>query len=390
MSVGSMSRGRRGHHPTPFGERALAFCKGRSGGAVDWPETKPETVAATLQQFGQAGLLGLRFLDPDVEGPTPQDVRETLDAIEVLARHSGTFASIYMVNAILGGALIALMGTREQKAKLLPGLREGRLQLAFALTEPEAGSDAASIESVAERCDGGFVLSGNKVYTTGALTADLLLVVARTADAADRRAFTVFLVPGASEGLDIEPLERLASGAHASCWVALDDVRLDEDAVLGGLPAIGTAWPMLRIIGAMERLVVSAMSLGLASAITGRAVDFAKTRKQFGQPIASFQAIQHMLVDMRMGETAMRLFLDNAVSALEDAGWSAAEIPMAKAFCAEQLQTVAALGMRVMGGRSCFRFEEMERYYREAPFSLFAGGTVEVQKMLVARAMGLA
>jgi alkylation response protein AidB-like acyl-CoA dehydrogenase len=164
---------------------------------------------------------------------------------------------------------------------------------------------------------------------------------------------------------------------------------VDGDAVVGGGAAIGAAWAPLRITGALERLIVAAMALGLASTIVERAVDFAKSRQQFGQPIAKFQAIQHMLVEMRTCETGMRLFVDNALNGLERSGYAGAEIPMAKYVCSEQLQDIAALGMRVMGGRAFFRFDEMERYYREAPFSLFAGGTVEIQKMLIARAMGL-
>jgi alkylation response protein AidB-like acyl-CoA dehydrogenase len=313
-----------------------------------------------------------------------------VNVVEVLAGRSGTLASIYMVNAVLGGALIALMGTPSQKATLLAGLRAGRLQLAFAMTERRPGPTPPASPRRPSAAATDFTLKGEKIYTTGASTADQLLVVARLAEQAqDKRAFTIFLVPGTAEGLTIEPLEQLSNMGHASCRVQFDDVPVDADAVLGGPSAIGSAWATLRITGALERLTVSAMALGLATAIVERAIEFAKSRKQFGQPIAKFQAIQHMLVEMRTHETTMRLFVDNALNALESSGHAGAEIPMAKYVCSEQLQTIAALGMRVMGGRAFFRFEEMERYYREAPFSLFAGGTVEIQKMLIARAMGL-
>jgi alkylation response protein AidB-like acyl-CoA dehydrogenase len=138
-----------------------------------------------------------------------------------------------------------------------------------------------------------------------------------------------------------------------------------------------------------ERLVVAAMACGHGRAIVRRAVEFAKSRRQFGQAIAAHQAIQHTLVEMRTIETGMHLFVENALSTLENGGDATQEICMAKYVCAEQLQTLASHGMRVMGGRSYFEFEDMSRYYREAPFCLYAGGTIEIQKMLIARAMGL-
>ena len=116
---------------------------------------------------------------------------------------------------------------------------------------------------------------------------------------------------------------------------------------------------------------------------------FARERRQFGQAIAGFQAIQHTLVEMRTIETGMRLFVDNALSAMEAGGDSTEAVCMAKYVCSEQLQRLVAMGMRVLGGRAFFEFEDMARYAREAPFTLYAGGTVEIQKLLIARQMGL-
>jgi alkylation response protein AidB-like acyl-CoA dehydrogenase len=202
--------------------------------------------------------------------------------------------------------------------------------------------------------------------------------------------FGIFLVPAGSAGLTVEPLDMLAGGSYPPCRVHLERVRVGPEAVLGGSERLGSAWGTLRLTGSYERLVVAALALGLASAIVERSIAFARERTQFGQPIARFQAIQHSLVEMKTGQTAMRLFVEHALAALDTGGDATQAVRMAKYLCAEQLQQIAAQGMRIMGGRAYFGFEDMARYYRESPYCLYAGGTVEIQKMLIARTMGLA
>ena len=165
------------------------------------------------------------------------------------------------------------------------------------------------------------------------------------------------------------------------------DVRLGPELLLGGTEWLGKIWPVLRFSGSLERIVVAATAVGLADAIVDRACSFAKGRRQFGQPIASFQSLQHLLVEMRTAQVGMRLFVEHGLQMLA-AGEPEQAASMAKCYCAEQLQEIVAKGMRIMGGRA-FSFEEMSRYYCEAPFSLYAGGTIEIQKSLIARSMGI-
>lgn len=139
----------------------------------------------------------------------------------------------------------------------------------------------------------------------------------------------------------------------------------------------------------VERLVVAWYAVGLAGSIVRRATEFAKERQQFGQAIASFQSIQHALVDMAIIERTMRLLARDALACVVEGQDATQQILMAKCYCSEQLQVLVAHGMRVMGGRAFFEFEDMSRYYREAPFALYAGGTVEVHKMLIARNLGI-
>ncbi len=350
------------------------------------PVPKDE-VATVIQRLASVGALDLGFLTE--EGFRPGDVTRVATTSRILAANSGAISTSYAVNVIFGGLFVALMGTPEQHT-LLRLISRGKCQLAFALTEPQSGSDAASIQTTATPKGGGYVLDGEKIFTTGAQNADYILVAGRIADrGASPRALTIFLVPNGLEGLSIEPLGKLAGNELASCRVSLNGVEVPENAVLGGSRGLGDAWRYMRLTGAMERLTIAAEATGLAGAIVDRAITFARQRKQFGQPVASFQAIQHKLVDMKTTQISMRLMVDRAAQAMEERDDATEEVCMAKYYCAEKLQEVVAAGMRVLGGRAYFEFEEMARYYREAPLSLYAGGTIEIQKNLIARAMKL-
>src|SRR5216683_562247 len=329
---------------------------------LDGTEPDKSLVSAALLEFANAGLFDLGYLDPASNGISADDMRRATIIVSALAGRSLSLATIYMVNAVFGGAFVAQIATTGQKRDLLPAIRNGTAQIAFAI-------------------------SGEKIYITGAASADHVLVVARF-EGGDKRAISLFLVPTGAQGLVIKPLPRIAGNTHGSCQLFLDDVRVGPDQLLGGNEKLGKAWATLRFTGSLERIVVAATATGLAGAVVDRAIDFAKERRQFGNTIASFQAVQHMLVEMRTAETGMRLFVDHAVDMLAS-GESDIAASMAKFHCAEQLQEIVAKGMRIMGGRACFTFEQMSRFYCEAPFSLYAGGTIEIQKALIARAMGI-
>jgi alkylation response protein AidB-like acyl-CoA dehydrogenase len=355
---------------------------------LDRPSTGREAIDLVMKEIAAHGLMEIGFLDTGRN--SGGDFHRLAAIVETLAGYSGAVASIYVVNAVFGGACLALLGNSSQKAEFLREIKAGRCQVAFALTEPEAGSDAASIKTIATRVPGGFQLNGEKIFTTGAAVADYIFVVARNENiGADGRQVSVFLVKRDTEGLTVEPLQKMAANLHASCRVVMQNAFLPENMVLGGLERMGAAWSGLRVLGNLERFVVATSSVGLAKAVTDRAVEFAKVRQQFGKPIAAFQSIQHKLVEMRTLVHAMGLMVAHAAELLESGLDATEQVCMAKYYCAEQLQHVVACGMRVLGGRAYFEPEDMERYYREAPLALYAGGTVEIQKHLIARCMGL-
>jgi len=355
---------------------------------LDRSISEREVIDLVMTEIVANGLMEIGFLNSGRN--SGGDFHRVAAITETLASYSGAVASIYVVNAVFGGTCLALLGTAVQKAQFLADVKAGKSQVAFALTEPEAGSDASSIKTAATRVAGGFRLNGEKIFTTGAAVADYIFVVARyEAVESQRRQLGVFMVKRNSEGLTVEPLQKMAANLHASCRVVIKDVLLSEDMVLGGIGNLDAASSGLRVLGTLERFVVAASNVGLARAVTNRAVEFAKGRRQFGKQIATFQSIQHKLVEMHTLVRAMSLMVGHAGGLLESGSDATEQVCMAKYYCAEQLQHVVACGMRVLGGRAYFEPEDMERYYREAPLALYAGGTVEIQKHLIARCMGL-
>ncbi len=353
----------------------------------EYASSPKHAARSVIQELGGAGALDLGFLR---EGELlPGDITRIAETAMMLSSHDGTISTTYAVNIVFGGLFIALMGTDEQKA-MLRKIQTGQCQLAFALTEPAHGSDAAGIQAVATPCEDGYSLDGEKIFTTGAENADYILVAARRSNCKESaRALSIFLVPADTPGLTVEPLDKLAGNMLSSCRVVMKGVRIPASAVLGGDKGLDDAWRWMRITGAMERLTVAAEATGLAGAIVNRAMSYARQRSQFGQPIANFQSIQHRLVEIKTLHTTMSLLVDRAVRAMESGDDATEEVCTAKYYCAEQLQEIMAAGMRIMGGRAYFEFEDMARYYRQAPLFLYAGGTIEVQKNLIARSLKL-
>lgn len=359
----------------------------RLGPPLDEVRTRPAAATSDiLHALAVASAPSPSYLSAHNTRPTGDDMRQVMRDLAVLARHSWTIASVYMINRLMAGVLIAAGGTQRQREQLLAQIDEGSREFAFALTEPEAGSDAASIATVAIPDGNGFRIEGEKHYITGAASADDVLVVARTGEG---RSFGIFIVPRSSSGLTVEIQDKMAMHQHASCRLVLNDVRVTEDAVLGGLEDVGRAWSLLRYTGSFERTAIAAMAAGSASTIVDHCIAFAKARVQFGHPISSFQAVQHILVDMVSAERVMHLLVADAVAAWDSGDDITAVACTAKYLCAENLQDIVAKAMRILGGRAFFDHEQMSRLYREAPFALYAGGTNEIQRNLVARSLGL-
>ena len=367
-------------------EQVTDFCKHHHNlqiaAALD---EEPEYPDAVHTAMAEAGLLG--HCQPSAFGGNDGGIMDAVIINRVLGGYGDAAANIFFVNFI-GATLINLAGTEAQKQQILPDVIGGRHRLAFALTEPEAGSDAGGIQCRATPEKNGYVMQGIKLYTTGAMQADTILTVALThPEESAKKGGSVFLVPARTAGIAIEPLPKLGGNAVASCRVSYNNVELDSSALLGDTE--NAAWSSLMVGAGLERVLVAASCLGRAEQILAEVIEFARERRQFGQPIAAFQAIQHQIADMATDIEAMRWLVYRAACQTDSGQDPVVAVAMAKLFSAEHLNSIVNRGMHLLGGRAYLRECSMQRHLRESLLGLYAGGTAEIQRNLIARKLEL-
>jgi isovaleryl-CoA dehydrogenase len=277
-------------------------------------------------------------------------------------------------------------GTDEQKAEILGGIARGAVE-AIAMTEPESGSDVGSLQTTAERRNGGYVLNGQKVFISNAHISDHVLVVARTTKTERKHdGLTMIFVPRDAPGLESKPIETM--GGHETNHLYLTDCEAPAEAVLG---EVDKGWTQLMAGLNVERLILAATMLGLAERAFDDALAYVKERRQFGKPIGSFQALQHRLADMATDLEAARLMTYWVASKVdEDPDRTLPrEASMVKLFVTEATKRITLEGMQMMGGYGYSSEYDMERLVRTALVSTIYGGTSEIQRGIIAKTLGL-
>lgn len=286
-----------------------------------------------------------------------------------------------------GGHAISHDGTDEQKRDFLPKVARGEIVMAFALTEPEAGSDAAALTTAAVRDGDDYVLNGQKWFTSGFDIADYCLVVARTDSSGPKQeGITNFLVDTKSPGITARRIPTLGTWALGTNSVLFENVRVPATRVLG---AVGQGWRGVLSYLEVERLCLSAARTGAALAALDEALAYAKVREQFGQPIGRFQAVSHKLADMATGVDAAQLLVYRFAWLMRENRPRVKEAAMLKLFTAETYHQVADLGLQILGGYGYTMESDMQRHYRDSKLATIGGGTSEIQRNIIARQMGL-
>ncbi len=351
-------------------------------------ETSLDQTDASPERLYRA-MAGERFFRnpfPATYGGADGTILDVVLTAEQLAASSYTAVNMYLVNVVFAGMTLFNCGTEAQKAEYLPRLLDGDLRFCFALTEPEAGSDARSIRTTAVRRGDDFILTGTKYWTTGATLSDYILTVVLSGREDDAsKPMSVFIVPTTSAGLTIRPIPKLAGNAYPSCEVTYDSTKVSAQQILGGPEWLNNGLLQIFKTADLERICVAASCLGGAETILRECVEFSKTRLQFGKPIVKFQAIQHTLAEMATRIEAMRWMTYQAawMKSMEKDCFK--EICMAKLFCSETLNDLSRKGMQIFGGRGYAMEHRMQRYLRESYLSLYAGGTSEIQKNIISR-----
>ena len=312
----------------------------------------------------------------------PSSAMELCLLREALACES-TAAETALALQGLGGHPIAVAGTGPVRRRWLPALAAGQAVAAFALSEPDAGSDAAALALRAEPDGDGFRLSGTKAWISNAPDADVYALFARTTPGARARGITAFAVPGDAPGLAGEPLELL--GGHAVGRRELDGVPVAAEQVLGRVDqGFGLAMRTLDRF----RPSVGAFAVGMAQAALEAAVDHAATRQAFGRPLREFQAVAHAVADMATRTQAARLLV-YAAAARHDADPDEPGVTqaaaMAKLYATEAAQAVVDQAVQVLGARALQRGHLLEHLYREVRAPRIYEGTSEIQRTVIAR-----
>ncbi|MBX3591830.1 MAG: acyl-CoA/acyl-ACP dehydrogenase [Burkholderiaceae bacterium] len=294
----------------------------------------------------------------------------------------------YFSTVILGGYNIMLYGSDEQKAHFIPRVIRGECKFAFALSEPNVGSDAAAVELFAAQDGDHFVLNGTKMFITNAHVADYIVTVTRTQrqPARKQQGITIFLVDAKSPGLEIRPLKQMGRSATHANELSFRDVRVPAANMMGRLDE---GWNNLTKGLGVERLSVAMMYAGTSQAIVDYAVRYAKERRQFGQPISKFQAIQHKLADMQMKADISRLLGYRVAWMLAEGIPCFREMSIAKLHASESLFAIANDGVQVMGGYGVMKEYEMEQFFRDSRIGMIGAGSSEIQRSIIAKQMGL-
>lgn len=340
---------------------------------------------ALLRVLGEAGLLAAPF--PVSEGGLGADWTTVGLVQERLGERAWMLASLFNRAVGFGGMSLLSYGSPEQRAALLPRLMRGELLFALALTEPQAGSDAAAVRTRAVRTRDAWRLDGHKTWISDAAAADFSVVVARTDPEARRGAgLSLILLPKGTPGVTCTPIEKLGNHALPSCEMRFDGVMLPEDALFG---EEGKGFAHLASTLHYARAGMAASVTGCAEFALGIALDHARTREQFGRPLGGFQALAFRLADMRMRVDASRLVARDLAARIAAGAETARQAAQAKVIATETLQYVTHHGMQILASAGYHRDSDMGRAWRDGRLYSFGEGSNEIQRGIVGRELGL-
>ena len=348
-------------------------------------EEEDEIPEEIVQKMRELGLFGLSI--PEEYGGLGLGTLGECLVYEELTKTNACFRSRIGTSNGIGSMGILFDGTDKQKQKYLPRIASGEWTACFALSEPEAGSDAGNIQTTAERDRDHFVINGLKHFITNGDVADLATVLTLTdKQKRTRGGITAFVVEKGTPGFHIGTIER-KMGLHGShtCELIFDNCRIPVENVIGGEPMIGQGFKTAMRVLDKGRLTMGACALGAAQKLLDMCVAYSKERVQFGKPIARFQSVGNMLADMATEIYAARQMLYHA-SWLRDQGKRIIkEASMAKLFCTEMACRVADRAVQIFGGMGYMKDLPVERFFRDLRLYPIFEGTSEIQRLVIAR-----
>lgn len=348
-------------------------------------DTAREYPYEAYEKVARAGWL--KLLIPEEQGGDGGSIFEYALMCEGLARYGFDFATAFMVSTFTAMNIVKF-GTKEQQEKYLPAYMRGEIRFSISISEPSAGSDAASTRTRAELRDDGWAITGQKLWCSGAAAknAVIAMLVRTDAAAAKHKGLSVLLVPNDTPRVDIRKLPTMARRATGTTEIFLDGAVVPEANILG---EAGGGWKIITDHLELERIAVAAAYVGNAQQAVSDALRYAHERIQFDRPIFEFQAIRHMLADMQTAVDASRLMVYRGADMASRHEPCTREVSMAKLMASETLQTVTRQGMQILGGHSMLPESHMERYFREGMQATIGGGTSQIQRTIISKTMGI-
>lgn len=335
------------------------------------------------EKIAKQGWLGILF--PESEGGSGGDIFDYTLMAEGLGKFGFDFAAAVLVPTFTAMNIIKY-GTAEQKARYVKPFLGGDIRFSVAISEPEAGSDAANTKTRARQdASGDWIVTGSKLWCSGAAAEDVVIaMLVRTGTEHKHNGLSVLLIPNDTPGLDIRKLPTLSRHATGTTEIFLDEVRVPADALLGD---VGQGWKIITEHLELERCSVAAAYVGNAQTAVDTANRYAQQRTQFGKELFDFQVLKHMLADCQTQVDAARLLCYRAAQMKAENRPAARETSMAKLFGSETLKKCALDGMQILGGHANLPEADMERYLRESVQSTIGGGTSQIQRTIIAKSM---
>ncbi len=341
-----------------------------------------EVPAAVIAEMRDLGLFGISI--PEEYGGLDLSMEDECLVIFEMGRTSPAFRSEFGTNVGIGAQGLVMFGNDAQKAKWLPGIATGETVTSFALTEPEAGSDSANVQTKATLDGDAYVLNGSKRFITNAGKAGLFTVMARTnPNAKGGSGVSAFLVPAGLPGLSVgKPEKKMGQHGAQIHDVIFDNVRVPVENRLG---EEGEGFKVAMQVLDKGRLHIGALCVGVAERLIADCVAYAGERKQFGQPIASFQLIQGMLADCKTEALAARALVLEGARKRDRGENIQLEAAAAKYFASEMVGRVADKAVQIFGGAGYVADHGIERLYRDVRIFRIYEGTSQVQQLVIAR-----
>lgn len=359
-----------------------AVCTPDYAERCDTEATPPREAYKALADHGWFGLVL-----PQSHGGSGGSPIELAILLEEAGRHFEELAMWLFRTLTYGGYAVVLHGSKAQKDAILPRVLRGELSFCFGLTEPHSGSDAAALTTRATRNDDGFVINGQKVFTSGMDISDYCLLVTRTSSGeAKQQGITNFLVDTKLPGIEVKKIKTLGQRAIGTTQVFYSDVKVPASAVLG---QVDKGWEAVDAYLWYERLCLSAARTGAATAAFEYALQYAKERKQFGRPIGKFQAISHKLADMKVMLDVSRMLVYRFAWLMSRGKATRHDAAVLKLQTGETYKAVSDLGLQILGGYGYCMEYPMQRFFRDSRLAVIGGGTSEIQRNIIARGLGL-